>query len=609
MDGNHFIYLRRSTGVLSFLLLLGWVVLEGGPIAHADEPTWSPHSPSSLDYLHQGILRSDLKILGAQSCAAASCHGGPRPGSVHASVVRSNEYQMWFENDPHAQSWNTFCSPESVAMMQRLDILDADGEITDPAGYDNCLACHNSTPRCEVGTSRAITFRREGVGCSGCHGPSEQWIGTHSQDEWHEPAVSQEGYVPMNDFLARARVCASCHIGDQDRDMNHDIIAAGHPPLRYDFATYHHRQPKHWRDARSNDAWTYEAQLWLAGQIAATDASLSLLVRRTDPVAGHAWPALSSYDCSSCHHSLGFANERSPLKSLNQGGVQQAVAVASRWNDSGLRFILHSRLQNGIAQEIDYRLLDQLDQLRNTMEASATPDVAVVHEQVVELRRSISHWVNVVYRSISPSFTSADLAGLVVDAASRRESYATWESTVQLYLAAVASRTVWPGDETTFVAERLRTGLGYPDHLDTPEFEKADSGATLQRHEAAKLSIELAAWLGNVRTPDLNFWEGEQAAAEKNREKWQATIDRINETLRQKQTKRQETQPNAQPNALPNAMPNGLQKNAPEMPVPDKAAPLIKPDTPEPKVKSRQELLDELRKRQSDALNNPFGND
>ena len=30
--------------------------------------------------------------------------------------------------------------------------------------------------------------------------------------------------------------------------MNHDMIAAGHPALHYEFATYHECQPKHWRE-------------------------------------------------------------------------------------------------------------------------------------------------------------------------------------------------------------------------------------------------------------------------------------------------------------------------------------------------------------------------
>ena len=148
-------------------------------------------TPGTLDRLHAGILRHDLKINGAQSCAAASCHGGPRPGVSQPHVRRGSEYQLWFENDPHARSWQTLCSDESLRMLQRLKIIES-GQIVDRSAYDNCLACHNSTSRFAspadiISSTREIpshrhaqtlnSFIREGVGCASCHGPDERWRG------------------------------------------------------------------------------------------------------------------------------------------------------------------------------------------------------------------------------------------------------------------------------------------------------------------------------------------------------------------------------------------------------------------------------------------------
>ncbi len=113
----------------------------------ADAQTeWVPSRLSSgpfielqtLDRLHSPLLRNDLQLQGAQSCAAASCHGGPHPGVAQAWNSRGSEYPLWLENDPHARSWRTICSDESVAMMQRLGIMQGN-QIVDQQGFDNCL--------------------------------------------------------------------------------------------------------------------------------------------------------------------------------------------------------------------------------------------------------------------------------------------------------------------------------------------------------------------------------------------------------------------------------------------------------------------------------------
>lgn len=210
------------------------------PFAPAEElaapPTIDPIMAGTLDRLHGPLLRTDLQLLGAQSCAAASCHGGPRPGIAQTQVSRGSEYQLWLERDPHARSWRTISSQQSVEMMQKLKIMDGH-QIIDQAGFDNCLACHNTTKRFDE--PRSHVQRQEGVGCAACHGPEQLWARTHYQWGFDALAATDVGFVPNGDLLARARMCASCHVGDQDRDMNHDLIAAGHPPLRYELATYH----------------------------------------------------------------------------------------------------------------------------------------------------------------------------------------------------------------------------------------------------------------------------------------------------------------------------------------------------------------------------------
>ena len=590
--------------------------------------------PATLDRLHWPLLDRSFGVVSAQSCAAAGCHGGPQPAVVQPRVARGNEFPLWIENDPHAQSWRTFCSDESVAMMRRLHILDREGEVRDQAGYDNCLACHNSTPRFASAstprfasastsdpsvcrTSILSEFQREGVGCSACHGPAEQWIGTHTQDGWNSESATAQGFVNSNDLLTRARMCATCHVGDQDRDMNHDIIAAGHPPLRYEFATYHARQPKHWRDSEADAAWRYEAQLWLAGQIAALDASMSLLEERAScgdrdsPRAISRWPELAAYDCASCHHNLGFDNQRTPLESsaIGLSAGKPAVAIASMWNDIGMRWMLQRRIETGVAVDQDHRLAAAIDHVRSTLESNVIAPGGEVVAATTATRRALSDWVDAVYATERFDFEADDLASLVALASGETESYRTWESATQLYLAAVAARNAWPDGASgpaLLVANRLRNGLSYASQTDTPRFAKepesrlALSSPALSRSEVARLSVELAAWLGGDRSPDLSSFERDRVQTDQLQGQLRSIIERVNETLRKNRDQRikQEQAEEEQGNE------GSKDKDAPKDNADAKDESKMN-NKPKPRVKTPQELLDELRRNRA-KQGNPF---
>lgn len=463
---------------------------------------------NTLDRLYSPILRKDLKISGAASCSAASCHGGPQPGVAHLSARRGSEYQIWKENDPHARSWRTICSPQSVLMMQRLRIMDGQ-EIIDQVAFQNCLACHNSDRDYNGNANHfaSVEFHREGVGCAACHGPSEHWIGTHYQDAWSAADATHDGFVAVGDLYVRARMCASCHVGDKDRDMNHDIIAAGHPPLRYEFATYHARQPKHWRDPESCDPTYYEAQLWLAGQVAATDASLSLLqARAVSAISVSQWPEFAAYDCASCHHEFGLKNGRP------SGETSNGMPAYSRWNDSGLRWLIEYRIQVGESNPEDTELLTALDAVRATMQSGPRPDKANVASAAAHARTALSAWFEgLPGTNERANFRSERLRALVTSAAANARTFRTWESAVQFYLALVAARESWPQEKqgpVGGVAERMRLGLQNPVSRDISRYITAkESRSILNRTETMAIGKELASWLqtGKPQAPPLHL--------------------------------------------------------------------------------------------------------
>ncbi len=453
---------------------------------------------STLDWMHGPLLRRDLRINGAQSCAAAACHGGPIPGVLQPWVRRGAAYQLWKENDPHSQSWRTMCSDESLDMMRRLKIVRGD-KIVDQSGFDNCLGCHNTTRRYDE--PRSPVSRHEGVGCAGCHGPSELWIGDHFQQHWSPISAQQEGFINAGDLYVRARMCASCHVGDKDRDMNHDIIAAGHPTLRYELATYHAWQPKHWRDRESEDKSFYEAQLWLAGQVAATDASLALLETRANNAhTVSEWPEFAAYNCASCHHALGLDNDRDPI-----GPARTATAIYSQWNDAGIRWLLRFRQEEGLSSSEDTKLIAALDAVRQSMETRPRPSADAVALASSEARKMLAAWFeSSAGKEERRRFRSDRLGRLIASAAGNPQTFQSWESAAQFYLAAVAARESWPGGwngPLRDVADRLQHGLHYPEMIDISRFSKRAqaSGPEATRMGVTRIGVELAGWLGPVK--------------------------------------------------------------------------------------------------------------
>ena len=395
------------------------------------------------------IVRSDLMVNASASCAATACHGGPRAGIANEFASRGSEYSLWIERDPHARSWRTICGENSLAILRRLKIIQADGQITNQAAYDNCLACHNSTGQFNTGQfsdARSGELIREGVGCNSCHGPSELWKSTHYQSTWRPSGNSanstENGFVPADNMFARARMCASCHIGDQDRDMNHDIIAAGHPVLYYEFASYHQRLPKHWRDPESADSKRYESTQWFAGQVAALDASLTLLeARAKKALPTSQWPEFASYECSACHQKIRPGSVDYSIDRKDAG-----VAKLSRWNSFGVSALLDARQSTGNANTVDQQLVGLIAELDRV--ASLTPNSWAEQvrgaEQVAgaakSVRLQLDRWLNA---REDEKLTADQLRDILTRAGERPELFANWESATQFYLASVAARAAW----------------------------------------------------------------------------------------------------------------------------------------------------------------------
>ena len=280
------------------LVMLAFLVLSTSTPALAERD-------GADDAADSRIVFSKFRPVGPGSCAARACHGSTEQ-SLFTNERSRLSHTIWVQSDPHARAGQVLHEDRSKAIIQRLGWKE-------PAHHaPQCLACHATST---VGNDR---IAGEGVSCESCHGPAERWLDAHVSLSWKsknsETKSREYGMNPLRKLSERAETCVGCHVGaPQDplrgipsRDMNHAMIAAGHPRLTYEFAAYLDQLPKHWNEKLAvEDA---RAKAWLIGQLSTAKAGSELLASRsrlssqtpnTTP-----WPEFSEYNCYACHFPL-----------------------------------------------------------------------------------------------------------------------------------------------------------------------------------------------------------------------------------------------------------------------------------------------------------------
>lgn len=278
----------------SLVILVGWLSI---PATRSQGPI-KPVTPAQ---------EPAFQLLGASSCASTACHN-----SGDASRIKGREYAICL-TDKHDRAYAVLLSERSKKMEQHVYRLD-DWRTAHPELDLLCLKCHVH-PELDRAVSKEVDgirqFRLEdAVSCEACHGPAQRWIDVHHRPEWQAlSATEKQAHYGMNDtrnVLGRTRVCVTCHVGAPGMDVNHDLLAAGHPRLAFDFSSYHSLMTKHWDEARDRDPARggtpdFEAHAWMTGQLATLKASLELLDHRRTQ---QAWPEFAEFDCYACHHDL-----------------------------------------------------------------------------------------------------------------------------------------------------------------------------------------------------------------------------------------------------------------------------------------------------------------
>lgn len=259
-----------------------------------------PNGPAAPSKLY-GLGTAPFAQAPSASCASASCHGG---GSVGR---RGSEHTTWAPevfadgpHDPHAKAYRVLFNATSARMAKYLGPEPAHKQAL-------CLKCH------AVDGVRPAPAVSGGVGCGACHGPAEKWLTAHVQPGWkgltNQKKWDDYGFVPAGNLVARTMNCVGCHVGDADRDVNHDLLALGHPRLNFEYTRWHFNPQyrRHWDEKMPQP--DFEVRAWVAGQAATLRAATELLRGRAERAAadapGAVWPEFAGLNCYACHQKVG----------------------------------------------------------------------------------------------------------------------------------------------------------------------------------------------------------------------------------------------------------------------------------------------------------------
>jgi hypothetical protein len=317
--------------------------------------------------------------VGVAGCASSSCHhlNGPK------GTLRS-EYDTWTAYDKHSRAYQVLFNERSQRIARNLY-----GDHGKPATEQPlCLKCHASHDGViDKGVSDRFQLA-DGVGCESCHGAAEKWLTVHYQDEFKAKSPEEKarlGMRPTKDILHRAKLCTSCHVGSPDKEVNHDLIAAGHPRLAFELGAYHGIYNKHWDVNKDHERYKdFESRLWSIGQLISAKASLQLLAARAEGATktgkdAKPWPEFSEYDCFACHKRLQVNSPR------QEAGYPDRRAGALPWGDWYLS------PTNPLAGQVGMKAADDsgsIKSLRRLMQAPA-PNSAKVAQGAHEVVRRI----------------------------------------------------------------------------------------------------------------------------------------------------------------------------------------------------------------------------
>ncbi len=322
---THFMRLKNFRSFIAGILVVSVMTIAACNGSKSDP---APEPKAKAKGKPKKAIVVEAAAIVSTSCATGGCHGD-RP-DAKADAWHSS-FTIWKRDDKHANAFAVLKDKPSIKMLTALEAGNPEKDTPlnprEPTEHlklvkkFDCITCHSSSGHIKDVTPEALA---DGVSCGACHGDDKGWIEMHRQNDGKQfPAADKVelGFVDVTQSKDLATTCVKCHVGSENGDVNHDLIAAGHPRLMFDFALYSDLMPKHWDhkesgDEKKNDpvedkkAVSYispdhYAMQWKIGQVESTKAAAKLLKFRASHASKPPWPEFAEYDCLNCHHSLG----------------------------------------------------------------------------------------------------------------------------------------------------------------------------------------------------------------------------------------------------------------------------------------------------------------
>jgi hypothetical protein len=254
----------------------------------AQQPSSPPTRPPTPDPTTvNNVPAQPGQYVGVGSCVNSGCHGSTEP--LNASNVLQNEFYTWLNKDRHAGAYNILLNDRSARIARNMRLKNKAWE------EKVCLDCHTTNvPGAQIAGAIDV---EDGIQCEVCHGPASGWRAGHTEEGWtHEQSVAR-GMIDLRDPPVRAHTCHRCHLGNAEKEVDHELIASGHPLLAFELDNFTESMPPHWTPSRD----THGVRAWAVGQVMKFRDSLRNLARHA---RGDEWPEFSEMSCFNCHHDL-----------------------------------------------------------------------------------------------------------------------------------------------------------------------------------------------------------------------------------------------------------------------------------------------------------------
>jgi len=428
-----------------------WATHAQSPAAPIPPPA-APASATAPEPFDPAIWQGRPGVfVGTRGCTNGLCHGAS--GAQERGDIRGDEHTVWLA-DPHRDAARALDTVAAAAMSRALG-------LGPPQAAQLCLDCHSiSAPEnLRDGLSPA-----SGISCEGCHGPAGGWVARHMEPAWPRERSLALGMVDLRDLAVRTQQCARCHVGSGRRAVDHRLIAAGHPVLRFELDNYTASLPRHWRLGGvrrdgSPRAAEHGVRAWAVAQASTFAAALGVMAAQA---AGPGpWPEFSQLSCRSCHHDLKAGRWRTQAGYVYRGG--QPPWSPARWLALAvLSAEIDPRLATSIADRVEV-LATRLRAFAPRTEVTEAARALVPDLQDLAARMAASDWPSSRVRRLIRALAADRERLLAADVASAEQVY--WG--LRTLVAELTASGVEPVDGAlTRALDAVYRDLADPDTVD-----------------------------------------------------------------------------------------------------------------------------------------------